>query len=54
MKDSDVPHDPMPHNDGAKAFNEGKCRSSNPHAQDTWQHEEWDFGWKTEDECSES
>jgi hypothetical protein len=52
MKDSPVQHEPMPHKDRVKAFNEGKERSENPHLEDTWQYEEWDFGWKTEEECS--
>ena len=52
MKDSNVPHDPMPHKDGAKAYHEGKERGDNPHPEGTWQHEEWDFGWNTESECS--
>tara|TARA_R110001583_G_scaffold52147_8_gene162209 strand:- start:377 stop:550 length:174 start_codon:yes stop_codon:yes gene_type:complete len=54
VNNSSFDHDKMPHKDGAKAFNDGYDRSSNPHKAETWQYEEWDFGWKTEEECSDA
>ncbi|WP_236987160.1 hypothetical protein [Marinagarivorans cellulosilyticus] len=43
--------DPLPFDEGAKAYKERKTPESNPYPEDHWKHKEWHLGWSDAEEC---
>ena len=46
-------NDRLPADEGREAFHSGKTLDDNPYPGNTWQHEEWYFGWECEEQCND-
>lgn len=43
----------LPADEGRIAYQNRQTPRANPYQEDDWKHDEWWFGWKTEEECDQ-
>ena len=49
MLDKDI----LPADEGRMAYQNRQTPDANPYEESDWRHDEWWFGWKTEEECDQ-
>lgn len=53
MEKLDLQESDLPADEGRKAYQERKLPDDNPYEEKDWRHDEWMFGWDTEDQSQE-